>query len=103
VRARDLAPDGDLIHVQLGAIYGVAGRFPEAAASFREAIQRNPRRLQARGNLVAALVDAGRPAEARSALAELERRLTAEAYPDPADIQMVAALEQRLATTRRSP
>ena len=103
VRARDLAPDGDLIHVQLGAIYGIAGRYPEAAASFREAIQRNPRRLQARGNLVAALADAGRPAEARSALAELERRLTAEAYPDPADMQMVAALEERLATTRRSP
>lgn len=103
VRARDLAPDGDLIHAQLGAIYGVAGRFREAAASFREAVRRNPRRLQARGNLVAALADGGRPVEARAALAELERRLTAEAYRDPADLQMVLVLQQRLAATRTPP
>jgi len=103
VRARDLAPDGDLIHAQLGAIYGVAGRYREAAASFEEAVRRNPRRLQARGNLVAALADAGRPVEARAALAELERRLTAEAYRDPADIQMVMVLQQRLAATKTPP
>jgi protein O-mannosyl-transferase len=103
VRARDLAPDGDVVHLQLGAIYGLAGRYPEAAASFREAVRRNPRRLQARGNLVAALADAGQPAAARAALAELAGRLTTEAYPDPEDAEMVSALAKRLAGARKSP
>ncbi len=102
-RARDVAPQGDLIHAQLGAIYGIAGRYPEAAASFRESVRRNPRRLEARANLAAALADAGRPAEAVDALAEAERVLAAEAYQDPADVQMLAHVRQRLVLTRKAP
>lgn len=102
-RARDLAPEGDLVYAQLGAIYGLAGRYAEAATSFRESIRRNPRRLQARGNLVAALADAGRLAEARDALAAAELQLTAESYQDPADIQMIEQLRRRVAAARSSP
>ena len=102
-RARDLAPQGDLIHAQLGSIYGVAGRYPEAVASFRESIRRNPRRLHARANLVMALTDAGRLSEAADALREAERLLAAGPYQDPVDVQMLAELRQRLALARKSP
>ncbi len=102
-RARDLAPQGDLIYAQLGSIYGIAGRYPEAVASFRESIRRNPRRLHARANLVMALTDAGRLSEAADALGEAERLLAAESYQDPVDVRMLAQVRQRLALTRESP
>ncbi len=95
-RARDLAPRGDLVHAQLGTIYGVAGRHLDAAESFREAIRRNPRRFHPRANLVVALAEAGKRPEAAAALAETERLLAAESYRDPGDVQRVAWLRERL-------
>jgi tetratricopeptide (TPR) repeat protein len=103
-RARALAPGGDIVHAQLGTIYGVAGRYADAAESFREAIARNPRRLHPRANLVTALADLDQLTAAATALGEAERVVAAQAYADPGDLRTLAELGRRLATqARRSP
>jgi hypothetical protein len=94
-RARALQPEAALVHAQLGAIYGVAGRYPDAVGSFRESIRRNPRRMDARANLVVALADEGRLGEAAAALVDAERVLTAQSYQDPLDVQRLARLRQQ--------
>jgi tetratricopeptide (TPR) repeat protein len=96
LRARALAPEGDLIHAQLGVIYGVAGRYRDAAGSFREAIRRNPRRLHPRAQLVLALADAGEADQAAEALREAERVIAATGVPDPTDVAMLARARDRL-------
>jgi tetratricopeptide (TPR) repeat protein len=96
-RARSLDPDAEVVHTQLGAIYGVAGRYAEAAQSSREAIRRNPRRIHPRANLVAALADDGRLGEAAAELAEAERIFAGQTYADAVDVRKLHHLRQRLA------
>jgi hypothetical protein len=101
LRARSLGPEGDLIHAQLGVIYAIAGRYADAAASFREAIRRNPRRLHPRAQLVLALADAGEPALALQALQDAERVGAGQRTPHPDDVAMLERARARLHAGRR--
>jgi len=68
---------------------------PEAAARiFTEALQADPAAAPLHQNLVGALIEAGKPAEARAALAEL-----AQAHPDP---EVVARLGEIIARIEAS-
>jgi tetratricopeptide (TPR) repeat protein len=102
-RARALDGRGEFVHAQLGAIYGIAGRFEDAAASSREAIHRNPRRLSPYVNLVFALADAGRLTEAREALSEAERVAAGQISPDAGALRTFADLRRRLGVEGPTP
>lgn len=94
--ARSLAPQGDLIHSQIGAIYGNAGRFGQAADSFREAIRRNPRRFWPRAQLVLALADSGQLVDAARALAAAEDLIASTDFRGPGDEALLEQARLRL-------
>jgi protein O-mannosyl-transferase len=98
-RARAVDPRPDLVHAQVGAIYGQAGRYDDAVRSFRESIRRNPRRIHPRLTLVVALADSGQIDLARAALQEAETVIRAQATAAPAEVQAVEHLRRRLAET----
>ena len=75
----------------------------DAAASSREAIRRNPRRLPPHLNLAFALADAGRLAEAREALSEAERVAAGHISPDAGALRTLAHLRVRLGASGPTP
>jgi tetratricopeptide (TPR) repeat protein len=95
-RARAVDGRGEFVHAQLGAIYGMAGQFDDAAASSREAIRRNPRRLRPYLNLAFALADGGHAAEARQALGDAERVAASTMAADTAELRTLMHLRHRL-------
>ncbi len=77
--SRRVEPGNPVVEANIGVIEMEAGRTAEAVATLREAVRLDPDFLEARFNLVRALARAGRRDEARTEVAELLRRLPADA------------------------
>jgi Tfp pilus assembly protein PilF len=74
------------------------GHHDAAADALRRAALLQPNNLATRVGLVEALLDAGKPAEARGSLMELEELMARTASVDPAQSSRIDQVRQRLAS-----
>jgi tetratricopeptide (TPR) repeat protein len=83
-RALVLAPGSDLMDLQMAVVLSNAGEHGRAAERFAAAVQKSPRRVDARYHLALELARAGREAEARAALGDADALAKALGVPPEA-------------------